>query len=83
MNYTETQIKDILVNASSKKITAPSRESLLVLVFVLVDFLYKWFLTPTGERKPFVKALLVALYKEFWTDLYGLKSKLDYAISKL
>lgn len=49
----------------------------------LIEFLYKWFLTPSGERKPIWRALLVALYGEFWKDLFGLKQRLDTMVDKL
>ncbi len=62
----------------------PAAQKMLILLLTfLAEFIYKWFLTPDGERKSFFKALLVAFNAAFWKDLFGLKEYLDKTLDKL
>lgn len=68
---------------SNKKLSPEVKTVMVPLLIFLVEFLHKWFLTPEGQRKPFFRALLVATYREFWDDLFGLRDRLDKVIEKL
>jgi hypothetical protein len=83
MRYSESQLRSQLESLEKKQLSPELKLVLTNLLVILVDFLYKWFLTPEGERKPFFRALLVVFYNEFWKDLFGLKDKLDETVNKL
>jgi hypothetical protein len=82
MKYNEAELRYKVEKAESGPIT-PTEKALTQLLNVLIEFLYRWFLTPQGERKSFFRALAVVLYNEFWKDLFGLKDKLDEMVEHL
>lgn len=82
MKYNEAELRYKVEKAESGPIT-PTEKALTQLLGVLIEFLYKWFLTPKGERKSLFRALAVVLYNEFWKDLFGLKDKLDEMVERL
>ncbi len=62
---------------------APGRMLLQLFLMSLAEFLFEWFFTDEGDRKPFWKAMLTFLSKDFWKDLTDLKIKLDQLTSEL
>lgn len=80
---TQRDVENRLIAATGKPLNPAVRDTLLALLEFLNDFLHKWFLTPSGERKNFWKALMVAFYTEFWKDLFGVKNHLDKLINEL
>lgn len=83
-SQTEVNLKLRELEDTQKIILDPASQKVLVaLLTFLANFIYKWFMTPDGEKKSFWKALLVAFNGAFWTDLFGLKAYLDQLLGKL
>lgn len=80
----EVNVKLRELQSANKVTLDPATQKVLIaLLTFLAEFLYKWFLTPDGERKSFWKSLLVAFNGAFWKDLFGLKEYLDNILGKL